>query len=89
MHSAQEPDRYAIRVRGHLADRWATWFDGMTLTRRPDGTTVLDGPVADQSALHGLLRKVSDLGLPLVSLTPTPRIRTSLAAERCPDKDAL
>src|SRR5215212_4631748 len=69
--SAQEPDRYEIRVRGHLADRWADWFDGMTLTRRADGTTVLDGPVADQSALHGLLRKVNELGLPLVSLTPT------------------
>jgi hypothetical protein len=73
VRSAQEPDPYAIQVRGHLADRWAAWFDGMTLTRRADGTTVLDGPVADQSALHGLLRKVSDLGLPLVSLTPTPR----------------
>ena len=51
-------------MKGHLADRWAAWFDGMTLTRQADGTTVLDGPVADQSALHGLLRKVSDLGLP-------------------------
>ena len=75
MSSAQEPDRYAIRVQGHLADRWAAWFDGMTLTRRADGTTVLDGPVADQLALHGLLRKVRDLGLPLVSLTPTPASR--------------
>ena len=81
MSSAQEPDRYEIRVQGHLADRWAAWFDGMTLTRRADGTTVLDGPVADQSALHGLLRKVSDLGLPLVSLTPIPSIRMSLAAD--------
>ena len=82
MSSAQEPDRYAIRVKGHLADRWAGWFDGMTLTRQADGTTVLDGQVADQSALHGLLRKVSDLGLPLVSVTPTatPAIRTSTAA---------
>ena len=71
MASAQEPDRYEIRVKGHLADRWAAWFDGMTLTRQADGTTVLHGPVADQSALHGLLRKVSDLGLPLVSVTPT------------------
>ena len=87
--SVQEPARYEIRVKGHLADRWAAWFDGMTLTRRADGTTVLDGPVADQSALHGLLRKVSDLGVPLVSVTPTPGIRTSLAAERCPDNDAL
>jgi hypothetical protein len=68
---AQEPDRYEIRVKGHLADRWAAWFDGMTLTRQADGTTVLGGPVADQSALHGLLRKVSDLGLPLVSVTST------------------
>ena len=51
------------------------------VTRRADGTTVIDGPVIDQSALHGLLRKVSDLGLPLVSLTPTPDVRTSLAAE--------
>jgi hypothetical protein len=68
--TAQEPGRYEIRVKGHLADRWAGWFDGMTLTREADGTTVLDGPVTDQSALHGLLRKVSDLGLPLVSVTP-------------------
>jgi hypothetical protein len=81
--SAQEPDRYEIRVRGHLADRWAAWFDGMTLTRQADGTTVLDGPVADQSALHGLLRKVSDLGLPLVSVAPAPApgLRPSTAAD--------
>ena len=81
MSSAQEPDRYEIRVKGHLAERWAAWFDGMTLTRRADGTTVLDGPVADQSALHGLLRKVSDLGLPLVSVTATPALPTSTAPE--------
>jgi len=81
VRSAEEPDRYEIRVKGHLADRWAAWFDGMTLTRRADGTTVLDGPVVDQSALHGLLGKISDLGLPLVSVTPTSGIRTSLAAE--------
>jgi len=67
----QELDRYEIRVNGHLADRWAAWFDGMTVTRQADGTTVLEGPVADQAALHGLLRKVSDLGVPLVSVTPT------------------
>lgn len=74
MSHAQQPGRYEIRVQGHLADRWAAWFDGMTVTRQDDGTTVLHGAVADQSALHGLLRKVSDLGLPLVSVTPTPRI---------------
>jgi hypothetical protein len=65
------PVRYEIRVKGHLADRWAAWFDGMILTPQGDGTTLLRGLVADQSALHGLLRKVSDLGLPLVSVTPT------------------
>jgi hypothetical protein len=72
MGARQEPDRYRIRVQGHLAERWAAWFDGMALTRHADGSTVLDGPVADQSALHGLLRKVEDLGLPLLSVTPAP-----------------
>jgi hypothetical protein len=65
-----DPDRYEIRVTGHLAPRWAAWFEGMTLTAQDDGTTVIDGPIADQSALHGLLRKLSDLGLPLVSVKP-------------------
>jgi hypothetical protein len=65
------PGRYEIRVKGHLAARWAAWFDGMTLTPQGDGTTVIHGPVADQSALHGLLRKLNDIGLPLVSVTPT------------------
>jgi len=83
----QEPDRYAIRVKGHLAERWAAWFDDMTVTRRADGTTVLDGPVADQSALHGLLRKISDLGLPLVSVTPTLAIPMSTAGPRQVDDD--
>ena len=58
-------------MRGHLAPRWAGWFEGMTLTRHDDGTTVIHGPVADQSALHGLLRRIGDIGLPLVSVTPT------------------
>jgi hypothetical protein len=62
------PDRYDIRITGHLADRWAAHFDGMTLIAQPDGTTVIHGAVADQSALHGLLRKLSDLGVPLVAV---------------------
>jgi hypothetical protein len=66
-----DPERYEIRVTGQLAPRWATYFDGMTLTPQDDGTTVIEGPVADQSALHGLLHKLSDLALPLVSVTPT------------------
>ena len=63
------PERYEIRIKGHLASRWATWFDGMTLTAANDGTTVLEGPVVDQAALHGLLHKVRDIGLPLLSIT--------------------
>jgi hypothetical protein len=64
-----EPRRYEIRLEGHLAARWAAWFDGLSLTHAGDGTTVLRGPVADQAALHGLLQKVRDLGLPLVAVT--------------------
>ena len=60
--------RYEIRLKGHLDTRWAAWFDGLTLTRGSDGTTIIHGPVADQAALHGLLQKVRDLGLPLVSV---------------------
>ena len=66
---ADKPGRYEIRIKGHLAARWASWFDGMTLTAKSDGTTVLDGPVVDQAALHGLLHKVRDIGLPLLSVT--------------------
>jgi len=61
--------RYEIRLKGHLAPRWAAWFDGLTLTRERDGTTLLSGPVVDQAELHGLLQKVRDLGLPLLSVT--------------------
>ena len=59
---------YEIRLTGHLDQRWAAWFDGLTLTHHSDGTTVLHGPVVDQVALHGLLQKVRDLALPLVSV---------------------
>jgi len=64
-----DPERYEIRVEGRLGSRWAAWFDGMTLTPGSDGTTTIHGPVVDQAALHGLLRKLRDVGLPLVSLT--------------------
>ena len=62
-------ERYEIRLKGHLDDRWAAWFDGLSLTHEGDGITVIQGPVIDQAALHGLLRKVRDVGLPLVSVT--------------------
>ena len=60
---------YEIRIQGHLHDRWRAWFDGLTVTTASDGTTLLRGDVVDQAALHGLLRKVADLGLPLLSVT--------------------
>jgi hypothetical protein len=60
--------RYEIRLKGHLDARWAAWFDGLSLSLESDGTTLIHGPVADQAALHGLLQKVRDIGLPLVSV---------------------
>jgi hypothetical protein len=78
-----DPGRYEIRLKGHLDARWAAWFDGLSLTRDSDGTTLIHGPVTDQAALHGLLQKVRDIGLPLVSVTqvqpdypPMPTIET-------------
>ena len=62
-------DASEIRIQGHLEPRWASWFDGLTLTQDPDGTTVIRAEVADQAALHGLIQKVRDIGLPLVSVT--------------------
>ncbi len=59
---------YQIRVRGHLGRQWADWFGGLTVTPEDNGDTLLTGPVVDQAALHGLLRRVRDLGLPLLSV---------------------
>lgn len=59
---------FEICLKGHLDTRWASWFEGMTITLTEDGNTVLVGPVADQAALHGLLKKVRDLGMPLLSV---------------------
>ncbi len=64
-----EPGLYEIRIKGHLDNRWAARFDGLTITVEDDGQTLLTGKVIDQAALFGLLRKVRDLGMPLISVT--------------------
>jgi hypothetical protein len=61
---------YEIRLKGHLDDRWAEWFEGLTITLEDNGDTLLTGSVVDQAALHGLLKKVRDLGMPLISVSP-------------------
>ena len=62
-----QPMVYQIRIKGHLGPQWTDWFEGMTITLEENGDTLLTGPVVDQAALHGLLRKVRDLGMPLIS----------------------
>jgi hypothetical protein len=64
----REPGCYEIRLKGHLHARWADQFEDMTFAHASDGTTILSGPVVDQAALYGLLRKVRDLGLPLLAV---------------------
>jgi hypothetical protein len=59
---------YEIRVKGHISDSWSSWFEGLTLRHEQSGETVLSGPLADEAALHGVLAKIRDLGLPLVEM---------------------
>ena len=62
-----QPMVYQIRIEGHLGPQWTAWFGGLSITQEDNGETLLTGPVVDQAALHGLLRKVRDLGMPLIS----------------------
>ncbi len=84
----REARRYAIRLQGRLDSSWAEWLGGMSLTHARDGTTVLAGPVADQAALHGLLQRLRDLGVTLVSvnedLTDPPVARSDPGGEPLP-----
>jgi hypothetical protein len=68
MGSVATDQLYEIRIEGHLRPEWSAWFSGLTITNEPNGEAVLAGPVVDQAALHGLLAKVRDLGLPLLSV---------------------
>jgi hypothetical protein len=79
---------YKIRLKGHLEARWAEWFEGLTITLEEDGDTLLTGPVIDQAALHGLLKKVRDLGMPLVSVCPVePGPSTTLGTGQADPSD--
>jgi hypothetical protein len=88
---AEEHDQhqcYEIRLKGHLDDRWAEWFEGLTITLEDNGDTLLAGPVIDQAALHGLLRKVRDLGLSLLSVSPVePGPPTTLGTGQADQSD--
>ena len=70
---ANDSTEYEIRVKGHLDPRWSAWFDGLSLAKEPDGSTIISGPVVDQAALHGLLQKLRDVGIPLISITQVSR----------------
>lgn len=76
-----QPNRYEIRLLGQLDQRWSDWFGGFTLTNQGDGTTTLTGEVIDQAALHGLLRRVGDLGVTLISLSITNETKESRDAQ--------
>lgn len=67
-NSTPEPPVYQIRIQGHLDEQWTEWFGGMSVTLEADGQTLLAGPVVDQAALHSLLRRIRDLGMPLISV---------------------
>jgi hypothetical protein len=82
MQTQFEPSLYEIRIQGHLDDRRAAWFGDLTLTQEANGEMRLTGVVVDQAALHGLLRKVRDLGMPLISVS---RLRSSQADAAQPD----
>lgn len=75
-----QPGGYQIRLKGQLGNQWTDWFEGLTITLEEDGHTLLSGPVVDQAALYGLLKKVRDLGLPLIAINPLEPNRAEVTA---------
>ena len=71
-HNPDQPIVYQIRIEGHLSHRWTVWFGGLIITLEENGDTLLTGPIVDQAALHGLLKRVRDLGMPLLSVVRVP-----------------
>lgn len=67
-HDPDVPKIFQIKIKGHLGQQWAGWFDGLTIALEEDGNTLLSGSIVDQSALHGILKKIRDLGMPLLSV---------------------
>jgi hypothetical protein len=84
---AGEPLVYQIRIKGHLGRQWTDWFEGLTITLEDKGDTLLAGPVADQAALHGLLRKVRDLGTPLLSVNQSEKGDTWIVSDSSPNSE--
>ena len=73
-----QPMVYQIRIKGHLGSRWTEWFEGLTITLEEDGNTILTGAIVDQAALFGILRKVRDTGMPLLSVSGIPHSPSKL-----------
>lgn len=86
-NSTDTGERWEIRLQGRLHARWEAWFDGLSITSESDGTTVLRGDLVDQAALHGLLRKLADLGLPLLSVTQVGPDRSDASIRPCSNTD--
>ena len=80
---ANQQTVYQFRIKGHLGPQWMGWFEGLTVTLEEDGNTLLSGPMIDQSAMHGVLKKIRDLGMPLLSMNP---IDSDPAAKTDPDQ---
>jgi hypothetical protein len=82
------PTYYVIRIEGHLAQHWNDWFEGLSITLEAGGETLLTGPIVDQAALHGILRKVRDLGMPLIAVMQIgPQPNTERDDSQPPNKE--